>query len=69
MPSAVYVLLASSLPDTELLSMAPHVTVRVNTGRALSFFPNIHRQKAVTHSKHMSNIQFNPAAIKEKVDP
>lgn len=38
-------------------------TVRVNTGRALSFYLNILGGKAVTHSKHMSNIQFNPVGL------
>lgn len=46
-------------------------TVRVNTGRhSLSLYLNIHRGKAVTHSKHISNIQFEPAGIKvKKADP
>lgn len=55
-------------PDTGLLCSTCG-TVRVNTGRALSFYLNIHWGKAVTHSKHMSNIQFNPAGIKGKADP
>lgn len=69
LPGAAYVLLASSRPDTELLSAAPHVAQSGYTQEGRSFHLNVHRGKAVTHSKHMSNIQFSHAGIKEKVDP
>lgn len=46
-------------------------TVRVNTGSLPPAPPylKIHRAKPVTHSKHMLNIQFSPAGLKDGADP
>lgn len=62
--------------DRSLPSFQSHMwicTVRVNAGNTLSLslplYLNNYKEKAVTHAKHMSNIQLNPAGFKRSAHP